>query len=162
MKVLDIGCGKESRDLGYGTTIGIDLIGGDVIGDMCRLPFKDNSFDCAVANHSIEHTDKPREMLSEARRVLKNKGLLLINAPNLGAWFNRLLLLFGQEPPYAYEPRHYKCYTYSSLICLMGGFKVINHHTYGNERKGILGFLETLFSKLGMGSNISVLLQKKD
>lgn len=98
--VLDAGCG-----VGYGTTAldaarsvtGID-ISADAVGPArerysrpgvrfvqgsCEiLPFVDRSFDMVTAFEVVEHLDGWRQMLAEARRVLKPSGLLLISTPN--------------------------------------------------------------------------------
>jgi len=100
--VLDIACGE-----GYGTAmlaqnarsvIGVD-IADDAIeharetyraipgiefirGDAAQIPLDDNSVDVVVSFETIEHHDRHREMLSEIRRVLRPKGLLVISSPN--------------------------------------------------------------------------------
>lgn len=60
-------------------------------------PLKDNSFDIIYSNQVLEHLFYPEKFLKEARRVLKPQGLLILSTPNLSAWFNRLLLLFGYQ-----------------------------------------------------------------
>lgn len=47
-----------------------------------HLPFADATFDCALLNEVIEHVDNDRETLSEATRVLRAGGHLVIYAPN--------------------------------------------------------------------------------
>lgn len=63
-------------------------------------PFKDKSFDIVNAMQVIEHVVDPDHIMTEATRVLKNTGLLIITTPNLAAWFNRFLLLVGNQPFY--------------------------------------------------------------
>jgi ubiquinone/menaquinone biosynthesis C-methylase UbiE len=100
VRVLDAGCGT-----GYGTAqFGPDatVIGIDVAGDallhardnfgrpgVCfvqagceTLPFADSSFDLIVAFEVIEHIERWRDMLREAKRVLKPSGLFLVSTPN--------------------------------------------------------------------------------
>jgi SAM-dependent methyltransferase len=45
-------------------------------GDVYELPFPDNSFDAAFANHVIEHLSDPVRALREVRRVLKPGAVL--------------------------------------------------------------------------------------
>jgi 2-polyprenyl-3-methyl-5-hydroxy-6-metoxy-1,4-benzoquinol methylase len=164
MKVLDVGCGKETtarNKFPDAEIIGIDLNAGDIWADMCCLPFKAHTFDVIFSNHSIEHIQDARLFVSEAHRVLRPYGTMIINTPNLAAWHNRISLLFGLQPRYIDDPRHFKCYTLQGLKCILRGFKVISHHTYGNKRKR-LNLLEQLFSFMGMGSNISALFQKEN
>src|SRR3989344_5745663 len=63
-----------------------------------KWDYPDGYFDIVIMSHIIEHVVNPDHLLSEARRVLKRKGLVIINTPNLAAWFNRILLLFGFQP----------------------------------------------------------------
>jgi SAM-dependent methyltransferase len=51
-------------------------------GDVCNLPFDDQSFDLIVSFETIEHVDDPIRMLSEFRRVLEPEGRLVISTPN--------------------------------------------------------------------------------
>jgi SAM-dependent methyltransferase len=101
-RILDAGCGS-----GYGTAelssgaAGAMAIGADVSAEAvsharqrygtgalflqaaCEAsPFSDASFDFVVAFEVIEHLERWRELLAEARRVLKPTGSLLISTPN--------------------------------------------------------------------------------
>ena len=110
-KVLDVACGvstlsKTFSDEVYGFDINHEAI------EICRKngikakfgdaekkwDYPDGYFDIVIMSHIIEHVVNPDHLLSEARRVLKRKGLVIINTPNLAAWFNRILLLFGFQP----------------------------------------------------------------
>ena len=42
-----------------------------VLGDACRMPFKDKSFDFIVASHILEHMADPAQFLEELQRVGK-------------------------------------------------------------------------------------------
>lgn len=42
-----------------------------VLGDACRMPFKDKSFDYIVASHILEHMADPAKFLEELQRVGK-------------------------------------------------------------------------------------------
>ncbi len=74
----------------------IDLTGSEFLGyeknpgqiiknirneDALNLSFKDNSFDVIVSNDVFEHIPNINKSLSEAQRVLKNSGSLLISIP---------------------------------------------------------------------------------
>lgn len=99
-RILDAGCGT-----GYGTAelagaasvTGIDIAaeaveharsryGSErvrfVQGSCETLPFSDGAFDLLVAFEVIEHLDGWQDMLSEARRVLRPGGVLLVSTPN--------------------------------------------------------------------------------
>lgn len=62
------------------------------------IPFTDGSFDLVISNQVIEHLLNPDFFLGECERVLSRKGHLILTTPNLAAWYNRLLLLFGIYP----------------------------------------------------------------
>jgi len=47
-----------------------------------QIPFSDTTFDLVIALHLIEHLPEPAWFFAEARRVLRNKGLLMIATPN--------------------------------------------------------------------------------
>ena len=51
--------------------------------DATKLIFEDNFFDVVVSYGVIEHVQYPQETISEAYRVLKNKGLFLFMIPSL-------------------------------------------------------------------------------
>jgi SAM-dependent methyltransferase len=57
--------------------------------------------DVVIMTELIEHLVDPDAALAEARRVLVPGGHLLLSTPNLGAWFNRALLLMGLQPVFS-------------------------------------------------------------
>jgi 2-polyprenyl-3-methyl-5-hydroxy-6-metoxy-1,4-benzoquinol methylase len=74
------------------------------------IPYDDASFDLVYSGEVIEHIYNPDRMLEECWRVLKPGGLLLVSTPNLQAWYNRVLFLFGVQPLF------YEVSTKSSMI----------------------------------------------
>lgn len=62
------------------------------------IPHTDKSFDLVIANQVIEHLLDPDFFLRECERVLCPEGHLILTTPNLAAWYNRLLFLFGIYP----------------------------------------------------------------
>jgi 2-polyprenyl-3-methyl-5-hydroxy-6-metoxy-1,4-benzoquinol methylase len=63
-----------------------------------RFPFKDDTFDVAVAGEIIEHIAGTDFFLDEVWRVLKPGGNLVITTPNVASLGRRLMLLFGETP----------------------------------------------------------------
>jgi ubiquinone/menaquinone biosynthesis C-methylase UbiE len=119
-RVLDGGCGS-----GYGTVelanaatvVGIDISADAVaharrafsrpgvhfIQGACEsLPFAGESFDLLVAFEVIEHLEGWRQMLTEARRVLRPSGVLLVSTPNK-AWYNESRAGAGPNPYHVRE-----------------------------------------------------------
>jgi SAM-dependent methyltransferase len=91
-RVLDVGCGEGalSDALSHPPFRLVGLDASEVLlrahprprvrGDALRLPFRDGSFDAAVAVNMLYHLDDPGHALREARRVLAPGGLLLVTA----------------------------------------------------------------------------------
>ena len=52
------------------------------LADAERLPLKNNTFDTVIFNGALHHLPSPRRGLSEAYRVLKNGGRVIICEPN--------------------------------------------------------------------------------
>lgn len=110
-RILDIACGVSTLGMIFGSNIsgleinpeavkvlrklGIKVKKGDVEK---KWDFPDNHFNIVIASHIIEHVVNPDHLISEAKRVLKKDGILIIATPNLAAWFNRILLLLGYQP----------------------------------------------------------------
>jgi SAM-dependent methyltransferase len=123
VRLLDVGCGRGQfvKDLTSllgragalpGSPVGLDLIEstpnvfGEVDGfefvrqdiDGSALPFEDAAFDLVTSNHVIEHIFETEMLMRELRRVVKPDGLAVVSAPNVAAWMNRVLFLFGSQP----------------------------------------------------------------
>lgn len=90
--VLDIGCGSKPYEKFFEGRIqmyvGTDIDTSnhkkvDVCADSLRLPFRSESFDVVVSNQAIEHVREPQMFVSEASRVLKSGGIMILTAPQL-------------------------------------------------------------------------------
>lgn len=99
IQVLDVG-GKDGRRAreefypGSDVTL-IDLENGWDVMDK-GLPYGD--WDIILANHFIEHIPNPDFFLDKCKDVMRPHTVLNIGTPNLAAWFNRMLFLFGYVP----------------------------------------------------------------
>ena len=49
------------------------------------------TFDVVTIWDVLEHTPDPKEVLREGRRILKKKGLLVVNYPDIGSWIARIM-----------------------------------------------------------------------
>ena len=154
LKVLEIGIGRGilamfvKRYFGY-EVWGIDIERKDtkflkpffkhagihfVLCDITRdpLPFPDKSFDVVLFCEVLEHLrGDPLKVIKEVRRVLKDKGVLILTTPNLASLRKRLLLALGKSPHMldftkeSYKT-HFREYTVDELMNLLtnGGFNI--------------------------------------
>lgn len=63
-----------------------------------RLPLDDETVTCVYMGEVIEHLFDPDHAVEELIRVTKKGGTIVFTTPNLGAWYNRCLLLVGIQP----------------------------------------------------------------
>lgn len=185
--VLDIGCGsgevlQHLRSLSSGPFNGFGLDVGASVVDMLRqkglegrvhdagtpLPYADASFDTVVCAETIEHVVDVDCLVSEARRVLRPGGTLLLTTPNLAYLANRLMLLFGLQPFFTETSLrqklgrkfrflgqgdttqgHLKIFTRGSLCDLleMHGFRVIELRGYPYFKRGPLAVLDAAIAR---------------
>lgn len=98
LSVLEVGCGtgrfsQRIASLGADLTvldIGPSLVKAvserlgckGVVGDACKLPFADGSFDAVISSECIEHTPDPLAAISEMCRVCKAGGTVCFTTPN--------------------------------------------------------------------------------
>ena len=60
-------------------------------GPIKRASFPDNSFDVVVMLDVLEHLTDPKHVLLEARRVLKDGGILYISTPDISSLMSKVL-----------------------------------------------------------------------
>lgn len=175
--VLDIGCGPCDKTavlsrIGYRCT-GIDDFGdrwhreGDnlarirafaesagvrlVEGDGASLPFEDASFDAVMLCDVIEHLHaSPRTLLTDALRLVKDGGWLVVSVPNALNLRKRIDVLRGRTnyPPYDQFFRsgnvwrgHVREYSWGDLSMLPGLLGLTDATVHG--RHHMLGVLPT-------------------
>jgi SAM-dependent methyltransferase len=70
------------------------------LGRLATAPYEDASFDVAVAEHVIEHTTRPDEVLARMRRLLRPGGHLVVIVPSyVNSVFFRGFSLFHRRVP---------------------------------------------------------------
>lgn len=83
LNILDAGGGLVSRENllnQFGKRIVLDVVPGkkvDVVGDIHKTIFPDNSFDLITLFMVMEHLYDPLKAIKECRRILKKNGILI-------------------------------------------------------------------------------------
>ncbi len=130
-RILDIGCSNgvfsaylvkkgfkcyglelDDRAIDKSKKLGILIKKGDFLE---KLPFISEMFDMIFAGEVIEHTIDDDGFLKEVCRVLKPGGLLVLTTPNLLSLGNRILMLLGKMPRFAYAQYHYRIYNLQTI-----------------------------------------------
>ena len=91
-RLLDLGCGNKPYEpvfrKKFAKYVGADLEGNSdadvLIGTDGRVAAEDNTSDCVLSTQVLEHVIDPQLYLSEARRVLKPGGFLILSTH--GIW----------------------------------------------------------------------------
>jgi len=71
---------KKLKNIEY-TTTDLESPIADVKADICKLPFKDNSFDFILCNHVLEHIPDDTKAMQELYRVLTVGGIAILQIP---------------------------------------------------------------------------------
>ena len=85
------------------------------------LPFPDESFDAVVAGELLEHLRFPDALVAEARRILRQGGVLVGSVPNAYRLQSRLRFLRGLPPED--DPTHVQMFSPADVEALLGGFR---------------------------------------
>ncbi len=153
IRILDVGCGRGAllarlrEKLGRIGYKDVQVSGIDISEDALReaqaagvqvrkvdveqdpLPFEDGSFEVVLCYHVIEHIIRTDELFQECRRVLKPRGILIVETPNIAWLFNRFMLLFGMPPLCVESSAHKNTYGiwFGPLKEHLGKFDVAGH-----------------------------------
>ncbi|MCJ7425171.1 class I SAM-dependent methyltransferase [Candidatus Bathyarchaeota archaeon] len=160
-ETLDVGCGKRKQG-----TVNIDLdrrVRPDIVCDMLFLPFRREAFSRIILTFVVEHTIKPRQLMSACTQTLRPEGTIEISFPNVASftvlldWLMKEIsysesLLLG-DPASSYLA-HRALYTVSKVerLLLAHGFqieKIVGHPpSVGPRLLRLLGvLLVNLFPK---------------
>lgn len=108
-----------------------------ILGDAFKLPFTDNSFDIVFSKGFIEHFKKPQDfmLLKEHVRVLKNKGYLICEVPNLAVSLEYLYVKYFYDFKQGYKhyiKTHRQIMSYFKKLNL----QIISSKFFGGSLKG--------------------------
>lgn len=161
-RLLDVGCGAGTyaaamKALGW-SVIGLEPAvpvavaaarRGEldmVAGRIEEAPLQDGLFDAVTFWHVLEHTYSPARALSQALRVLRPGGSVLVEVPNIESWQARL---FGRYWFHLDPPRHRYHFSEASLraYLLAKGFgRVRIRHV--PSAVGIAGSFQAVLNRL--------------
>lgn len=116
--ILDVGTSTGTnlrllKEMGFTNFLGLDRspeaihwcedkgLGTVRQGDVCAIPFPDESFDLVLATDIIEHVDDDLRALKELQRVLKKSGRIVITVPTFPS-------LWGLQDDVAHHKRRYR------------------------------------------------------
>ncbi len=135
-KLLDVGCGSGemlviAKRLGWQVT-GLEIDPNAVktaiakgvnviLGDYRKLKDIEESFDCIISSHVIEHVHKPLELFDLFDKRLKSNGVLLLSLPNANSYVRAE---FGPNWRGLEAPRHLSIPTIKIII------KLLRHRGY--------------------------------
>jgi 2-polyprenyl-3-methyl-5-hydroxy-6-metoxy-1,4-benzoquinol methylase len=179
---LDIGCGRgyfllACREQGYKVE-GID-ISADVanyvrsnlkitvhVGEVRNVTLPERTFDIITLWHSLEHTADPNVYIQNARKWLKDDGILVVDVPNYEGHDAKMNWQNWSNWDLQY---HFYHFTEDSLTCLLHkhGFAVISKKNYLSEyvkqklQDAFLpSFIARIIAKFYSGHSIAVIAKK--
>ena len=107
--------GHASEYVAFDSTPGGKI---DVVGDVLKMPFEDESFDTVISSQVLEHVKRPWVMVAEISRILKTDGVCLLTAPFMA--------------PYHADPEDYFRYTQEGMKSLFqDDFEIVECQPYG-------------------------------
>jgi len=159
--ILDVGCGRgvalrSLADFGcetYGFEVSSAAVQGidprvtvSVAPSLAEAQFPDNQFDGVLIWHVLEHVPNPRAVLTEAQRILKPGGVLVVAVPNFSSIQSTWS---GAEWFHLDAPRHLFHFPVSALEELMRstGFVLESRHHF-SLRQNPFGWIQSAQNKL--------------
>ena len=176
-RVIDLGCGngallallKKEKSV---SVVGVEISESGI--KQCRrrklkvrraridqpLPFKDNEFDYAICNVTIQMVMYPEVLLKEMRRVARYQ---IVSFPNFAFWRNRLELLMKGRMPWKmlfgyswYSTGHIHQLSFvdfEQLVHDVGGIRIVKQELQGSENpliNALLHHYPNFFQMLGV------------
>lgn len=100
-----------------------------------KIPYKESFFDVVIASEILEHVFYPEKVLSEAIRVLKKGGYLILTFPNSGSLHLRLSLLFSGASPllnYPQNREHIRFFNKADILKMTDSLEEVHYQGLGS------------------------------
>jgi SAM-dependent methyltransferase len=98
-----------------------DYHGTDIVGNLEKIPIRDNAVDAVICTQTIEHMSEPEQVLKELQRVLKPGGRIFLTAPQ--EWYmHQIPYDFYRFTRYGLEHLFRKAGFHIESIDPMGGY----------------------------------------
>lgn len=111
-KIINVGSGPRRLD---SSIINIDIIkfpGVDIVADITKISFEDESVGGIICDQVLEHLEDPHKVISEMYRVLKSGGYAYISTPFMY--------------PFHSSPSDYTRWTKEGLVKMFRDFELID------------------------------------
>ncbi len=179
-KLLEIGCGRGyflslAQKSGY-TVQGIEISSNAAryarekfnvpvyTGDMEKMNIPEEKYDVITLWHVLEHFYNPLQVLCHVRSMLNDKGILIIEVPNLASLKFQVAnaekrWIGGNHPRY-----HLSFFTKKTLrgVLLQSGFTGVKSLFIDYSVTRLKGLLKHILYKINMDSFLTVAAQKLD
>jgi len=127
--------------------------------DMMNMPFKDNSYDCFICSHVLEHVESDDKAISELYRILKPKGWGILMVPICTEISQTL-----EDPSHISEEDRWRYYGQNDHVRLYSHddyVKKITQHKFKISELDINYFGKDIFIQLGLKeSSILYIVEK--
>jgi len=100
----------------------------DIVSDIAKIPFKEESVDIIILNAVLEHTKQPELVIQESHRVLKRGGLIYITVP----------FIYPLHP----SPNDYQRWTHAGFLEKMKGFELIKSGIISGPTIALISILQ--------------------
>jgi len=114
--------------------------------DLLEIPFEEKTFDIVSLWHVLEHIRNPECYIERIRKILREKGKLIIEVPNFNSWTRYITGQYWLGLDLDYHIYFFTPVTLSNLLKKYG-FKIRGIHTFSLEYSAFLS-TQSLVSRL--------------
>jgi SAM-dependent methyltransferase len=147
--IAGLPAGTRIADLGAGgrratpATICVDMAllrGTNVVADVHRVPFSNESLDCVICTGTLEHVADPNRVVQEIHRILRPGGIIHIEIPFL--------------QPFHADPNDYHRWTLPGLeqFCESFGFEKVRSGVHMGPASALAVILQEFFALFAPGA----------